>query len=113
MFIVTITFHSSITTMKGLRQVSHYPGETTIQIDCNQLGSIPNTNPGLPVTIDLGHLWYNSGTHFVGSISAAQPGTTSCQDIQALPALGIMSGSMHILTTIQSAHSNRTRPDLS
>ena len=36
---------------------------------------IPNTNPGLPATVALGHLWYNSGTYFTGSISAAQLGT--------------------------------------
>jgi hypothetical protein len=34
--------------MKKLSQVSHCPRETTIRIDCNQLGSIPNTNPGIP-----------------------------------------------------------------
>ena len=75
MFIRTIIFHNAITIMKGLRQVSHYPGDMAIRIDCNQLGSIPNTNPGLPATVALGHLWYNSGPHFVGSISAAQSGT--------------------------------------
>ena len=100
MFIITIKFHSPITTMKGLRQVSHYSGETAIRIDCNQLGSIPNTNLGLPATVALGHLWYNSGPHFMGSISAAQPETTSYQDVQVRPALGLTSGSPHILTTI-------------
>ena len=83
MFIRTIIFYNIVTTMKGLCQVSHYLGETTIRINCNQLGSIPNTNPGLLAMVALGHLWYNSGPHFVGSISAAQSGTTSCQDIQA------------------------------
>ena len=72
MFIITITFHSPITTMKGLHEVSHYPGETAIRIDCNQLGSIPNTNLGVPTMVAFGHLWYNLGPHFVGSISAAQ-----------------------------------------
>ena len=33
---------------RKLSQVSHYLGETTIQIDCNQLGSIPNTHPDIP-----------------------------------------------------------------
>ena len=47
--------------MKGLCQVSHYLEEMVIRIDCNQLGSIPNTNLGLPATVALGHLWYNSG----------------------------------------------------
>ena len=63
--------------------------------------------------VTLGYLWYNSGPHFAGSISAAQSGTTSCQDVQAWPTLGLMSGSPHILTTIQSAHSYRTGPSLS
>ena len=100
MFIITITFHSSITTMKGLRQVSHYLGETAIRINCNQLGSIPDTNLGLQAMVALGHLWYNSGRHFAGSISTAQPGTTSYQDDQDYPALGLTSGSSHILTII-------------
>ena len=99
--------------IKKLRRVSHYLGETTIQIDCNQLGSIPNTNLGLPAIVALGHLWYNLGPHFVGSISAAQPGTTSCQDDQDYPTLRLMAGSSQILNTIQSAHSNRVGPTLS
>ena len=74
---------------------------------------IPNTNPSLPAMVALGHLWYNSSTHFVGSPSAAQSETTNCQDVQALPALGLTSGSPHILTTIQSAHFDRMRPSLS
>ena len=78
MFIRTIIFHNTVTTMKGLRQVSHYLKETVIRIDCNQLDSIPNTNLGLPATVALGHLWYNSDPYFVGSISAAQSGMTSC-----------------------------------
>ena len=110
MFIITITFHSPITTMKKLHQVSHYSGEMAIRIDCNQLGIIPNINLGLPAMIALVHLWCNSGTHFAGSISATQPGTTRCQDGQDYPTLGLMSSSPHILTTIQSAHSNRTGP---
>ena len=68
---------------------------------------IPNTNPGLRAMVALGHLWYNLGPHFVGSTSAAQSGMTSCQDDQDYPALGLTSGSLHILTNIQSAHSYR------
>ena len=49
---------------------------------------IPNTNPNLPATIALGHLWYNSGTHFVGTYSAAQSGTDGSQVAQAMPAHG-------------------------
>ena len=86
--------------MKGLRHGSHYPRETAIRIDCNQLGSIPNTNLGLPATVALGHLWYNSGPHFMGLPNASQLGTTSCQDVLARPALRLTSGSPYILTTI-------------
>ena len=63
--------------------------------------------------VTLGHLWYNSGPHFAGSISAAQSGTTSCQDDLDYPTLGLTFGSPHILTTIQSVHFYRTRPGLS
>ena len=49
----------------------------------------------------------------MGSTGAAQLGTTSCQDDQNYPALGLMAGSPHILTIIQSVHSNRARPGLS
>ena len=49
----------------------------------------------------------------MGSPSAAQSGKTSCQDVQALPTLGLMSGSPHILTTIQSTHFDRAGPGLS
>ena len=38
---------------------------------------------------------------------------TSYQDDQDYPALGLMFGSPHILTTIQSAHFYRTGPGLS
>ena len=74
---------------------------------------IPNTNLGLPAMVALGHLWYNSGPHFMGLISATQPGTTSCQDVQARAALGLTSSSPHILTTIQSVHSYRAGSGLS
>ena len=84
-----------------------------IRIGYNQLGSIPNKNPGLPAMIALGHLWYNSGTHFTGLISVVQPRTISCQDDQDYPALRLTSGSPHILTTIQSAHFYRTGLGLS
>ena len=86
--------------MKGLYQVSHYPGETAIQIDCNQLGSIPNTNTGLPAMLALGHLWYNSGTHFAGSISIVPLGTLpDDMSIRTLTYPWPHTGSPHILTT--------------
>ena len=85
-----------------------------IQIDFNQLGIYSSHKPRQTrSTVTLSHIWYNSGPHFAGSISATQLETTSCQDIQARPALGLTSGSPHILTTIQSAHFDRMRPSLS
>ena len=63
--------------------------------------------------VTLGHFWYNSSPHFVSSLSTAQSGTTSCQDVQAWPTLRLTSSFPHILTTIQSAHFYRTRPGLS
>ena len=113
MFIRTIIFHNTVTTMKGLRQVSHYPGEMVIRIDYNQLGSSPNTNLDLLAMVALGHLWYNSGPHFTASISATQLGTTSYHDDQDYPTLGLKSDSPHILTTIQSAHFDKMRLGLS
>ena len=49
----------------------------------------------------------------MGSTSAAQSGTTSCQDEQDYPVLELKAGSLHILTTIQSAHFYRMVPALS
>ena len=42
--------------------------------------------------VTLGHLWYNSSPHVVGSPSAAQSGTTNYQDVQDYPTLGLMFG---------------------
>ena len=86
--------------MKKLRQVSHYPGETEIRIDYNQLGSVPNTNLGLLAMVALGHLWYNLGPHFMGSISAAPSRTLpDAKLIRTLTCPWPDTGSPHILTT--------------
>jgi hypothetical protein len=61
--------------MKGLSQVSHYPGETVIRIDCNQLGSIPNTNPHFPHQGRVGSPLVQLRSYVTGSISAAPSGT--------------------------------------
>jgi hypothetical protein len=45
-------------------------------------GIIPNTNPGNQINGPLGHLWYNSGTNFVGPISATLSRATLCQEVQ-------------------------------
>ena len=113
MFIITIKFHSLIITMLELVKFLTIRERLLFESVATSWAVIPHTNPGQSATVALGHLWYNSGPHFAGSISAAQPGTTSCQDDQDYPALGLMSGSLHILTTIQSAHFDRTSPSLS
>ena len=85
-----------------------------IRINFNQLEIYSKHKPRQTRSaVTLGHLWYNLGPHFVGSISTAQLGMTSCQDNQYYPTLGLMSSSPHILTTIQSAHSYRAGPGLS
>ena len=59
--------------MRKLSQVSHYPGEMAIRIDCNQLGrkSISQTQADL-IMSHLRSPFVLFGSHFVGSISAAQ-----------------------------------------
>ena len=49
---------------------------------------IPNTNLGLPATVALGHLWYNSGTHFAGPYRAAQSGTPDARTFRPSLPLG-------------------------
>ena len=61
--------------MRGLSQVSHYPREMAIRIDCNQLGKILTQTHTPPIEVVSGHLWYNSRLNFAGSISAAPLGT--------------------------------------
>ena len=111
MFIRTIIFHNTVTMILGLAKFLTVQERQRFKSISTSWEFIPNTNPGLLAMVALSHLWYNLGTYFVGSICAAQSGTTSCQDDQDYPALGLMSGSPHILTTIQSAHFDRTRLD--
>ena len=112
-FIRTITFHNTITTTLVLAKFLTNRERRRFESISSSWEFIPNTNLGLPATIALGHLWYNSDTYFASSISIAQLGTTSCKDDQDYPALGLSSGTLHILTTIQSLHSNRMELDLS
>ena len=98
-------FHNTVTMMLGLAKFLTIQERWRFESISTSWEFIPNTNLGLPASIALGHLWYNLGTHFTGSYHAAQSGTTSCQDVQDYPTLGLTSGSL------QGAH-NRTRPDL-
>jgi hypothetical protein len=67
-------------------QVSHYPGETTNQIDCNQLGEIQNTHPYEPTQrLVSGNLPPYSGYHGSDPNRKAQ-GTAESQVAQAMPA---------------------------
>ena len=111
-FIRTINFHNTITTMLGLAKFLTIRERRRFESISTSWEFIPNTNLGLPATVALGHLWYNSGPHFTDSTSATQPGTTSCQDDLDYPTLGLRSSSPHILTTIQSAHFDRAGPGL-
>ena len=83
MFIRTITFHNTITTMLGLAKFLTIRERWRFESISTSWEFIPNTNLGLPVMVALGHLWYNLGPHFMGSSSAAQSGTTSYQAGQA------------------------------
>jgi hypothetical protein len=68
--------------------VSHYPGETTIWIDCNQLGETQNTHLYEPSQrLALGNLPPYSGYHGSDSNRKAQ-GTARSQVAQAMPAHG-------------------------
>ena len=98
---------------RKLSQVSHYPGETVIWIDCNQLDKYPNTNPHFPARVTLGHLSYNSGLNFAGSISTALSGTN-----QLLGRSGLACPWTHIWLPahpyyLQCVHFDRMRPGLS
>ena len=46
--IIAISLSCSHYDRRKLSQVSHYPGETAIRIDYNQLGRNPNINPDIP-----------------------------------------------------------------
>ena len=93
-------FYMTVTTMLVLAKFLTVRERRRFELISISWEFIPNTNPGLPAMVALGHLWYNSGPHFAGSISAARPGTTSYQDDQDYPTLRLTSGSPHILTTI-------------
>ena len=93
MFIWTIIFHNTVTTMLELAKFLTVRERQRFESISTRWEFIPNTNPCLPATVALGHFWYNSGPHFTGLPSAAQLGMTSCQDDQDYPTLGLMSSS--------------------
>ena len=79
-------FYNTVATMLGLAKFLTIRERRQFESISTSWEFIPNTNPGLPATIALGHLWYNSGTHFAGPYCAARSGTP---DAQAKPALGL------------------------
>ena len=84
-----------------------------IRIDCNQLGSIPNTNLGLLATVALGHLWYNSDPIHGFDQRRTLRDTTGCQVDQDsnLPLASYWLPAHPYY--LQCAHLDRTRPGLS
>ena len=86
--------------MKELSQVSHYPRETAIRIDCIQLGKIlTQTQTYLrqgSLRSPLVQLRY---TFYGFDQRRTIRDSTGCQDDQDYTALGLTSGSSYILTT--------------
>ena len=124
MFIRTIIFHNTITTMLVLAKFLTVRERRWFESISTSWEFISNINLGLPAMVALGHLWYNSGPHFVGSPSAAQSGTNGSQVAQAMPAHGPRPGCLgHACPRsidplpehpyIESAHSNRAGPIVS
>ena len=100
-------FHNTITTMLGLAKFLTIRERRRFESISTSWEFIPNTNPGLPATIALGHLWYNSGTHFAGPYCAAQSGTPDARMLR--PSLPL--GSVWSFPG-RSAQQNDSRPEL-
>ena len=105
-FLRTLMFHNTVTTMLGLAKFLTIRERRRFKLISTSWEFIPNTNPGLPATIALGHLWYNSGTHFAGPYRAAQSGTPDARTFR--PSLPLGS----VWSPPQGAH-NKTGPSLS
>jgi hypothetical protein len=74
--------------------------------DSNRLQPAGQTHTS-PIGVTSGHLWYNSRLILRVRSAPHTQGLTSYQNAQAPPALGLISGSPHILTT-SSVHSRKT-----
>ena len=81
-------FHNTVATMLGLAKFLTIRERQRFESISTSWEFIPNTNPGLPAMIALGHLWYNSGTHFVGPYRAAQFGTLDARMFRPSLPLG-------------------------
>ena len=89
-FIRTIMFHNTVTTMLELAKFLTIRERWQFESISTSWEFIPNTNPGLPATIALGHLWYNSGTHFTGPYCAAQSRTPDARMLRPSLPLGLV-----------------------
>ena len=87
-FIRTIMFYNTVTTMLELAKFLTIRERRRFESISASWEFIPNTNPGLPATVALGHLWYNSSTHFMGSPSAAQLGIPNARTFRPSLPLG-------------------------
>jgi hypothetical protein len=81
-------FHNIVATMLGLAKFLTIWERRRFESISTSWEFIPNTNPDLPATIVLGHLWYNSGTHFTGPYYAAQSGTPDARMLRLSLPLG-------------------------
>jgi len=107
-FIRTIMFHNTVTTMLELAKFLTIRERRRFESISTSWEFIPNTNPGLPATIALGHLWYNSGTYFAGPYRATQSGTPDARTFRpSLPLGSIWS------PPARSTQQNGSRPELS
>ena len=100
-------FHNTVTTMLELVKFLTIRERRRFESISTSWEFIPNTNPGLPAMIALGHLWYNSGTHFAGPYRAAQSGTPDARMLR--PSLPL--GSVRSFPG-RSAQQNGSRPEL-
>ena len=106
-FVWTIMFHNTVTTMLGLAKFLTIRERRRFESISTSWEFIPNTNPGLPATIALGHLWCNSGTHFAGLYCVAQSGTLDARMLRPSLPLGLVWSFPG-----RSAQQNGSRPEL-
>ena len=106
-FIRTVMFHNTVTTMLGLAKFLTIRERRRFESILTSWEFIPNRNLGLPAMIALGHLWYNSGTHFAGPYCAAQSRTPDARMFRPSLPLGSVWSSPG-----RSAQQNGSRPKL-
>ena len=88
MFIQINTFHNIVTTMLVLAKFLTVRERRPFESISTSWEFIPNTNPGNRMKAALGHLWYNSGPHFVGPYRATQSRTPDARTFRPSLPLG-------------------------